>query len=106
MPAQGLQKIGNLHGYPNPIWYDSEGIANILSLANVRKIFRVTFDSDKGNVFSVYMKNKTVEFKQSKEDLYFHDVRTSGSVFMTMKMKQHLAIAPPLGVQRNNCEGQ
>ena len=87
--SRSTKQVGDLPGYPDPIWYDPNGIANILSLSSVRKLFRITFDSDKGNVFKVHIRDKVVEFKQSKEGLYFHDVRMNGSVFtLTHKSKE------------------
>jgi hypothetical protein len=38
---------GNLDGYPETIWYYPNGAANVLSLRNITKHFRVTFDSKK-----------------------------------------------------------
>ena len=38
--------IGDLPGYPDPVWYTPKEIANVLSLSLVKKHFRITFDSD------------------------------------------------------------
>ena len=86
--SRPTNKLGNLHGYPNHTWYNLEGIANILLLANVKKLFRVTFNSDRGNVFVVHTSEKEIEFRQSQEGLYSHDVRTNGSVFVTIKSEK------------------
>jgi hypothetical protein len=53
--------IGDLPGYPVPVWYHPEGIANILSLHRVSQHCRVQYDSG-GN------------------DAAFHVTRTDGSV--------------------------
>jgi hypothetical protein len=39
--------IGNLHGYDGEVWYNPNGIANILSLSDVEKYKQVTYDKPK-----------------------------------------------------------
>ena len=43
---------GDLRGY-GTVWYNPEGIANILSLSNVKKKNRVTYDSESNGKFIV-----------------------------------------------------
>jgi hypothetical protein len=40
-----LTQQGYFGNYPHPVWYNPKGVANILSLANVTKHYRVTMDS-------------------------------------------------------------
>ena len=47
-----VDRVGNLPGY-GTFWYESTGIANILSMLRATKKFRVVFDSKGGN-FSVW----------------------------------------------------
>ena len=55
-----------------------EVIANILSLYQLAKKYRITFDSANGNCFVVHKgKNEKVVFKPSKEGLYYHDMKLS-----------------------------
>ena len=42
-------KIGDLPGYSDPVWYNPKGIANILSLGLVQKNHPVTYNSRDGN---------------------------------------------------------
>ena len=51
-------------------WFDDRGITNILSLAQVRKKFKVTYDTDL-NIFLVHIKDKLLPFRQSEEGLYY-----------------------------------
>ena len=51
-------------------WFDERGITNILSLAQVRKKFKVTYDSDL-NIFLVHIKDKLIPFRESEEGLYY-----------------------------------
>eukprot|EP00957_Ditylum_brightwellii_P190731 14520309-Ditylum_brightwellii.AAC.1 len=63
--------IGDLAGFKT-VWYQPDGIANILSLASVQKEHHVTYDSQHGNNFLVERKNGTVrKSKQSERGLYY-----------------------------------
>ena len=58
-----------------------EGIANILSLYQLAKKYRITFDSANGNCFIVDKgPSEKVVFKSSKEGLYYHDMKGSNKV--------------------------
>jgi hypothetical protein len=68
---------GTVPGY-GEVWFCPDGIANILSLANVAKTMEVTFDSTNGNQFEVTKADgKKRIFKQSKHGLYYYDMRTA-----------------------------
>jgi hypothetical protein len=65
---------GTVPGY-GEVWYCPEGIANILSLANVSKTRSIKFDSTSGNQFEVTKNDGTKRiFKQSQHGLYYHDM--------------------------------
>jgi hypothetical protein len=67
---------GHLPGYGD-VWYDPNGIANILSLARVEKQCRVTYDTDAGGVFVVYKSDGTQRlFRRSKKGLFYCDGHT------------------------------
>ena len=71
--------IGFLKGYGWVQFY-LNGIANILSLARVKKRFRVTFDSSADKEFHVYLSQGQVRsFKDSLKGLYYSDIRESDS---------------------------
>ena len=59
------------------VWYNPNGIANILSLAKAKERgFRVTFDSADDNAFHLHKPDGTMRiFKQSSKGLYFLDTR-------------------------------
>jgi hypothetical protein len=68
---------GTVPGY-GEVWFCPDGIANILSLANVAKTMEVTFDSSNGNQFEVTKADgKKRIFKQSEHGLYYYDMRTA-----------------------------
>ena len=67
-------EMGVFPGY-GKVWYDSEAIANILSLKRVKEKFRVTYDSKKENAFIVHKPDgSTIKFQQLDEGLYYLDM--------------------------------
>ena len=66
--------IGRLPGYPGEIWYNPDGIANILSLADAEKYYHVTYDSRQDKAFVVQKPDGTERrFKQTASGLYYFD---------------------------------
>jgi len=68
-------QIGDLPGYPLPVWYHPEGIANILSLHRVSEHCRVQYDSNEhGAAFRVTKPDGTVRhFRPSVSGLHYCD---------------------------------
>jgi len=57
---------GDLRGF-GTVWYYPDGIANILSIYNIQKKHRITFDSDDGTGLTVHKEDgSTRVFKPSK----------------------------------------
>ena len=54
------RQVGDLPGF-GEVWYHPNGIANILSLALVKKRFQITYDSHSDNTFHVHLGNKKFE---------------------------------------------
>ena len=53
------------------VWYNPSSMLNILSFKDVRKIFRITMDTDVENVISVHMKcGKILKFEEVESSLY------------------------------------
>jgi len=75
---------GDLRGY-GTVWYHPNGKANILSLNNVRKKYRVTFDSgnteEQGLVVHKDDGSKRI-FRPSKKGLYYSDVASDVGAIM------------------------
>jgi hypothetical protein len=63
---------GRLGSFPEPVWYNPKGVANILSLNSVKKYYRVTYDSAGGDTFVVTdaINSFTLHFKPTKNGLY------------------------------------
>jgi hypothetical protein len=66
---------GTVPGY-GEVWYCPDGIANILSLAQVAKTREVIFDSTNGNQFVVTKDDGSKRvFRQSQHGLYYYDMQ-------------------------------
>jgi hypothetical protein len=69
--------MANVPGYYRPVWFHPHGIANILSLVNMKAKYHVTYDSRGGespNQFCVHKEDGTQrKFQHSKRGLYYHD---------------------------------
>ena len=66
-------KIGDLPGYSDPIWYNPKGIANILYLGLVQKNHPVTYNSRDRNEFVIHIPQWPT-FKMTKAGLFYHDI--------------------------------
>ena len=56
------------------MWFDTRAITNILSLKNVKNKYRVTYDSESEDVFTVHMnKGRVMQLKMHKDGLHYHD---------------------------------
>lgn len=65
-----VTEIGDLRGY-GTVWYHPGAIANILSLSRAKNKFKVTYDSDHGNFFTLRRKDGTTRiFKPTNNGLY------------------------------------
>ena len=76
--------IGDLAGYPEPVWYHATGIANILSLHRVTKHCRVRYDSSEENAsFHVTRPDGTIRsFIPSTSGLHYCDTGTTGTTLV------------------------
>jgi hypothetical protein len=76
---QDTHMIGNLPGF-GPVWYNKGSLANLLSLAAVRKICRVTMDSLTEAAIIVHKHNgDKMNFTESQSGLYYHEAKATKS---------------------------
>jgi hypothetical protein len=62
---------GWLGNFPEPVWYNPDGVASIMSLFMVKKHYRVRYDSDKQDALLVTKPNGgTTVFKPTTKGLY------------------------------------
>jgi hypothetical protein len=70
------EMIGDLPGYPVPVWYHPDGIANILSLHRVSQHCRVTYDSGGDGTFQVMKDDGSARvFRPSASGLHYCNAR-------------------------------
>jgi Reverse transcriptase (RNA-dependent DNA polymerase) len=72
----GTQVSSYIGDIPNfgPVWFNPQSLANILSLAAVRKVCRVTMDSAVNPSFHVHkLDGSTMIFNEFTSGLYYHD---------------------------------
>jgi hypothetical protein len=71
--------VGDLPGF-GQVWFYDKGIANILSLAQVKKRFRVTYDSSTDGCFVVHKPDgKQVSFHECDKGLHYLDMKCKNS---------------------------
>jgi hypothetical protein len=72
--SQVSYQMGEVAGF-GPVWYNPDSVANILSLAEVRRICRVTMDTAQEPAFHVHKANGTgtTVFYKHLSKLYLHD---------------------------------
>jgi hypothetical protein len=62
---------GWLGDFPEPVWYNPDGVANIMSLFMVKKHYRVRYDSQKQDALLVTKPSgRTMVFKPTTKGLY------------------------------------
>jgi hypothetical protein len=70
-----LTKKASINNYNQEVWYSSNAITNIFSLKNVRKQYRVTYDSDEG-CFVVHREEfglPNMIFQEHPSGLHYYD---------------------------------
>ena len=76
--------MGYLGDYPEAVWYNPAGIANILSQANITQHYRITMDTARGNFIKVHRTGlPPLVFTPSHNGLYQY-TPTSNQQLMTM----------------------
>ena len=76
-------QVGTLLGY-GPVWYCPKAIANILSLHNVQRRWRVTFDSGSDNVFRVHKEHGEVDvYRSCDRGLHYLDTASTAAATVT-----------------------
>jgi hypothetical protein len=78
-------------GYPGQVWFDSNGVANIIGLRNLIRHYDVTYDSSGDNCFHVWKNDVSIlTFKPSEGGLWYYDasVNKAFSMLTTLEDKQ------------------
>lgn len=77
-----MNKIGDLGGYPSPVWFRPDGVANILSLAQLKEHCLVVYDSaeDEAAFHCIKPDGTTRDFVPSLSGLHYCDARPNETV--------------------------
>ena len=68
---QDSKQVADLPGFFT-VWYNPKSMINILSWRDVRKKFRITADTTKGNFITVHLaSNRKMVFEEVESGLYF-----------------------------------
>ena len=71
--------VEDLSGFFEPLWFTRDGIANVLSLASVRRYFKVKYKAESGGaMFTIHMPNWSIEFWESPDGLYYLNFEGGG----------------------------
>ena len=71
--SRSVNQRGYLGGYPEAVWYNPGGIANIMSMQNVSKYYRLTMDTSKKNGIYLHRKDgRKILFSPSQKGLYYY----------------------------------
>jgi len=76
--------VGTLNGFGN-VWYNPKSLANILSMAAVRKKFRITMDTDDDDAaLLVHLPTGAkLRFAEGPSGLYYCNVNNKSALFST-----------------------
>ena len=90
-----------------PVYFDSRGIANVLSLYQLGQKFHVTYDSkDRGGVFKVHTTAGVVEFTPTAKGLHAINLRENPTAALVLVNEADLAFSnSPVLTVRSKFEG-
>lgn len=91
---QVSNQMGTLEGF-GPVWYNPESLANVLSLAQVRRLRRVTLDTAIAPTFKVHHVDgiSTTEFIEHASGLYLFDASVKNDKKVDLKSSSPSIIA-------------
>jgi hypothetical protein len=82
-----VRHVATLWNY-GTVWFNKDGIANILSMSLLKKKFPVIYDIAKGDYFIVKKPDKNIIFAGIPSGLYYHDT-TNRAVMLVDTVKQN-----------------
>ena len=66
-----IRKMGYLGDFPEPVWYDEDGIVNLISLYILQQYYWVVYDNREEDVFRVQLHDgRTLRFEPTEKGLY------------------------------------
>ena len=78
-----LTEQGYFGSYPEPVWYNPSGLANIMSLSNVSKYYQVTMDTLSDAAILLHKSDgSSMRFIPSGKGLYHHALRDEADAWV------------------------
>ena len=78
---------GYFGSYPEAVWFNPHGLANIMSLDNVTKYFRITMDTEAEKAMLLHKDDgHTIKFTPTGKGLYHHNLSTENGGLWTFIM--------------------
>ena len=88
--TQVSSQVGTVKNF-GEVWYNQDSLANILSLASVCKVCRVTMDTETEPAMLVHRKDGSImKFQGFKSGLYYYDGACHSPVTISTKQKAYL----------------
>ena len=82
-----LTQKGYFGSYPEAVWFNPHGIANIMSLDNVAKYFRITMDMEADKAMLLHKDDgHMIKFTPTGKGLYHHNLSKEDSGLWTFIM--------------------
>ena len=82
-----LTEQGYFGSYPEPVWYNPSGLANIMSLNNVSKYYQLTMDTMSDAAILLHRSDDSnMRFVPSKKGLYHHALRDEVDAWVMINM--------------------
>jgi len=79
--SQESKLVGTLEGF-GEVWYNPKSLANILSMAAVRRRFRITMDSSVDAAMTIHLPSgKKLRFAEGPSGLYYYNVNNKPALF-------------------------
>ena len=83
------------------VWYDYKVIANIFSLTNLVKKYRVTYDSHKDDAFTVHTNRGIIKFKRNKQVIYgFNPTYTTSNSNVVTTVEENMVRFTTIKIER------
>ena len=79
--SQESTQVGTLEGF-GEVWYNPKSLANILSMAAVRRRFRITMDTQADAAMYIHLPSgEKLRFAEGPSGLYYYNVNNKSALF-------------------------
>ena len=83
------------------VWYNDKSIANIFSLTNLVKKYRVTYDSHQYYAFTIHTNRGIIKFKRNKQVIYgFNPTYTTSNSNVVTTVEENMVRFTTIKIER------